>query len=105
MPVKRRHNKAHSIDDMHVEDLFYGPGTCLLNGCGYLGEHGDGRFSDKTPEVQAIILQTMRNDWERHGLKVMAAWDARTPHDLYIAGEYHGNAAKPWALTEFGEVK
>ena len=105
MPIKRRRNKAHSIDDMHFEDLFYGPGTCLLNGCGYLGEHGDGFWRDKSPEVQEQVREQMRDDWQRHHLAIMAAWRARTAHDLYIAGEFHGNAAAPWSLTEFGETQ
>lgn len=103
MPVKRRLNKAYSIDDMHFEDLFYGPGTCLFNGCGYLGDHGDGNLTDKTPEVQAIIMQTMREDWQRFQAKIMAAWAARTEHDIDIAKRFHGDPAEPWAQIEFGD--
>ena len=105
MPLKRRINKSRSLDSDMMEDLFYGPGTCLINGTGYLGPHGDGFWRDKSPEVQEQVRAQMRDDWQRHHLAVMAAWAARTPHDLYIAGEYHGNAAEPWAQTEFGEIK
>ena len=103
MPVKRRRNKAHSIDDMHVEDLFYGPGTCLFNGYGYLGDHGDGNFMDKTPEVQAFVLQRMRDDWERFNARIMAAWASRNEHEIDIAGRFHGDPAEPWAQTQFGD--
>ena len=105
MPVKRRRNKGHSLDEMHIEDLFYGPGTCLFNGAGYLGDHGDGNLLDKKPEVQAIILETMRDDWERFSGKILTAWAERSEQDLDIAKRFHGDPAAPWALTEFGEVK
>ena len=104
MPVKRRTGKSRQLDALKIEDLFYGPGTCLLNGEGYLAPYGDGFWRDKSDEVQEQVRDQMRDDWQRHHLAIMAAWHARTAHDLYIAGEYHGNAAAPWALTEFGEI-
>ncbi len=104
MPVKRRTGKSRQLNSLKIEDLFYGPGTCLINGEGYLGEYGDGFWRDKSGQVQEQVRDQMRDDWQRHHLAIMAAWDARTPHDLYIAGEYHGNAAAPWASNEFGEI-
>lgn len=105
MPIKRRRDKSRSIDSQKMEDLFYGPGTCLFNGCGYLGDHGDGNFADKDSEVQSIILETMREDWERFSGKILLAWADRSEHDMDIAKRFHGEPAEPWAQTEFGEPK
>ena len=103
MPVKRRAAKARrQIDDMDLQELFYGPGSCLINCTGYLGPYGDGKFADKSEAIQAEVLDTMRADWERHCEAVMDAWRARTPHDLYIDRTYHGDPAEPWALQQFG---
>lgn len=104
MPVKRRVGKARKqLDGTDLEDLFYGPGTCLFNGCGYLGPHGDGLWHEKSADVQAAVLAEMRADWERHSAAILAAWESRSPHDRYIAREYHGDPAEPWAQTQFGE--
>ena len=106
MPVKRRIAKARKqLDNLDIEDLFYGPGTCLLNGFGYLGPYGDGMWHDKPDDVQAAVLDVMRVDWQRHSATVMAAWSARTEHDHYIAREYHGDPDQPWPLTEFGDMQ
>ena len=106
MPVKRRLRKSRrNLDGMTLQDLFYGPGTCLFNGEGYLGPFGDGFFHDKPKAVQANVLAEMRDDWERHSATIMAAWNARTDHDLYIAREYHGAPKLPWAATEFGDAE
>ena len=104
MPVKRRIDKSRKFDDDLIEDLFYGPGTCLINGIGYLGPHGDGFFRDKSPEVQAAILEQMRLDWELHSAKVLAAWAGRSEHDLWIAERHHGSPSEPWAQIKFGEM-
>ena len=105
MPIKRRLSKSTQLEDFRMEDLFYGPGTCLFNGLGYLGDHGDGNFRDKTPEVQAIVMESMRDDWERFNAKIMTAWDSRTEHDIEMAKRFHDGPAEPWASTEFGEIK
>ncbi len=103
MPVKRRNTKSRKqLDELDIQDHFYGPGTCLFNGCGYLGPHGDGFWREKSPEVQAAVLAEMRADWERCYPQVLAAWERRTPHDLYIAREYHNDPDEPWSLEEFG---
>ena len=104
MPVKRRISKGRKhLEDAELEDLFYGPGTCLLNGCGYLGQHGDGFFADKSAEVQTQVLAAMREDWARHRKTVLLAWAARTPHDLWCARRHHGDPPQPWAKTRFGD--
>lgn len=104
MPVKRRRDKARKqLDTMDMQDLFYGPGTCLFNGEGYLGPHGDGRWNDKPEDVKAAVLEAMRQDWHRHSAVVLEAWQNRTPHDHYIAEQFHGGPAEPWALQTFGE--
>jgi hypothetical protein len=102
MPVKRRLSKSRKeLDNTDLEDLFYGPGTCLFNGAGYLGAHNDGFWRDKSPDVQAAVLAEMREDWERHRSTILTAWQSRSPHDLYIAREYHGDPAEPWAQQQF----
>ncbi|MGZ2410747.1 hypothetical protein ACUXST_000144 [Sphingomonas sp. F9_3S_D5_B_2] len=105
MPVKRRLAKARRELDSasDLQDLFYGPGTCLFNGEGYLGPHGDGRWRGKPDHVKAQVLAAMRCDWERHNATVMQAWHDRTEHELYIARQYHGDPAQPWALRQFGD--
>lgn len=105
MPVKRRFNKGRSLDTDLIEDLFYGPGTCLFSGCGYLGQHGNSAWRDKSPEDQEAVLSAMRDDWERFHPSIMKAWDNRTAHDIDIAKRFHCNPAEPWAQTEFGEPK
>lgn len=104
MPVKRRVAKTRkALDSTDIEDMHYGPGTCLIGGLGYLGPHGDGLWQDAAPEVQAAVLETMRVDWERQWPAVMDAWRNRTAHELYLAREFHGDPAEPWALTQFGQ--
>lgn len=102
MPRKRRIAKGRELDELMIEDLFYGPGTCLLNGCGYLGPHGDGFWGDKSSEVQAEVLATMRADWERQWPRILQAWEDRTPHDRWINHRYYADRTEPWAQTEFG---
>ena len=104
MPVKRRIAKGcKRLDAEEIEDLFYGPGSALINGCGYLGRHGDGFWRDKPADVQAAVLEAMRADWERHGPSLLAEWEGRDDHALYVARTYHGDPEAPWALREFGE--
>lgn len=102
MPIKRRRNKSAHLPDMKIEDLFYGPGTCLFNGEGYLGAHGDGLWSEKSEAVKEAVLAEMREDWQRHHLRVLAAWEARTDHEKEMGARHH-HSTVPWALTEFGE--
>jgi hypothetical protein len=104
MPVKRRVSKARKrLDAEELEDLFYGPGTALINGCGYLGPHGDGMWQDKPEEVKAAVLDAMRADWGRQSATVLAVWAARDAHALWCAERFHGSPAEPWAQREFGE--
>jgi hypothetical protein len=104
MPVKRRAEKSRKqLGSTDIEDLFYGPGTCLFNGAGYLGPHGDHPWQDKSKDVKRAVLTAMRDDWERHYSVVLAAWEQRTPHDLYIAREHHQDPSQPWALRRFGK--
>lgn len=107
MPTNRtRRTRAKSdLDSMKMEDLFYGPGTCLFNGEGYLGPHGDGFFRDKSPEVQAEILAAMRADWMAAYFVILRAWDDRDETELWCADRHHSNPSKPWALTEFGDPR
>ena len=106
MPIKRRAAKARKqLDGLDISDLLYGPGTCLFNGCGYLGDYGDWPFETKSDEVKQAVLTAMREDWERNRETVLAAWNSRSPHERYIAREYHGDPAEPWALTQFGAPK
>jgi hypothetical protein len=96
MPVKRRASKSRSIDDLQIQELQEGPGTCLLAGMGYYqprfgpgaipGESG-GFFWELPADGQARILGRMRDDWERHRELVMAAWQG---------------PGLPWAAREFG---
>jgi hypothetical protein len=103
MPPKLRISKARRhLDDCDLEDLFYGPGTTLINGTGYLGPHGDGFWRDASPEVQQAVLTAMREDWERHRETICAAWDSRSADELNSAVQWHGNPARPWAEHEFG---
>jgi len=102
MPIKKRRQKARTLEDMKIEDLFYGPGTCLFNGEGYLGAHGDGIWSEKSEAVKAAVLAEMREDWFAYFPRVMAAWDARTDQEREIMGRYHADQTAPWALTAFG---
>ncbi|PSJ42154.1 hypothetical protein [Allosphingosinicella deserti] len=105
MPIKRRISKGRAaLSDQELEDLFYGPGSCLFNGEGYLGPHGDGLWHEKSPEVQQAVMLAMRSDWERHGPRVMAAWEARTAHEREIVERYYADT-QPWALREFGEAQ
>jgi hypothetical protein len=103
MPVKRRNAKARrDFDEEHMQDMFYGPGTCMFNGHGYLGPHDDGFWHEKPEHVQQAVIAEMREDWERNAPAVMAAWLSRTEHDLYIAREFHNNPDQPWAAEQFG---
>ena len=101
MPVKRRINKNRSFDDQKLEDMFYGPGTCLFNGEGYLGPHGDGFWRDKSQNVQAAVLEEMRTDWAIHRRAILKAWAERDKRELWFAERHHQNPAQPWAQREF----
>lgn len=102
MPVKRRAEKRRSFDKLKLEDLMYGPGTCLFNGCGYLARYGDGIFREKSPEIQAAILDDMRADWEIHYRAVLQAWADRDEHQIWCGENHYGNPSEPWAQTQFG---
>lgn len=104
MPVKRRIAKARqSLGDGNIEDLMYGPGSCLINGEGYLGEHGDGLWRDKSEHVRSAVVDAMRTDWQRHNARVMSAWQDRSKHELWCAERHYGSPTQPWAFTEFGD--
>ncbi len=105
MPTNRtKRTRARSvIDDAKMEDLFYGPGACLLNGCGYLGPHGDGLWRDKSPDTQSEVLRAMEADWRTGHRIVMRAWSERGDHARWCADQHHGNPSQPWALTQFGD--
>jgi hypothetical protein len=106
MPIKRRTEKARRrLESTDLEDLFYGPGTCLFNGEGYLAPHGDGLFRDKSEHVQGEVLAKMRADWERHSEAVLQAWLERDEQELRLAERHHGNPAHPWALIQFGDPR
>ena len=106
MPIKRRNAKARkALDALDMEDMFYGPGSCLINGCGYLGPYGDGLWRDKPDEVKSAVLDTMRADWERNHREIMFAWDNRDEHSLWCAKRHQGDPSQPWALIEFGELQ
>lgn len=100
MPIKRRIGKAaKQLDNLDLEELFYGPGECLINGAGYI----DGQLSRNLSEADlAAAREAMLRDWERHWRRVLEAWDSRSEHDLEIARRHHGNPAEPWAQREFG---
>lgn len=102
MPIKRRTHKARILDEDKLEDLFYGPGTCLFNGSGYLGSHGNGFWRDKSPETRERVLAEMREDWLHWQPQVLEHWAARDEHQRTIAAKYHGAPTEPWAQTEFG---
>ncbi len=99
MPVKRRVAKSRELDSLKIQELWYGPGMCLLAGCGYwLGD-----FYDRVDEAsQARIIEMMREDWDRYSDRVLAAWDARDDHDLRLWREYHSDCPRPWAELRFG---
>lgn len=104
MPVKRRVDlRRRQLDDGTMEDQFYGPGTCLFNGHGYLAPYGDGFFRDKPDDVKAAVLAEMRDDWFRQSSTIMAAWNARTEHQVGLASDHHGAPPLPWSAIQFGE--
>lgn len=103
MPIKRRIGKAaKQLDHCDIEDLLYGPGTCLFNGAGYLGEHDDVSWRDASDATRAAVLAAMKTDWDRNHARLMAMWADRDENDRRIARDYYGDPAEPWALTEFG---
>ena len=107
MPTNRnkRARKSEAPDSMKISELHYGPGTCLLAGCGYYlpGSH---KFYWQLDDAEkADVVSWMRDDWLRYHSEVMAAWKARDAHDQYIARDHHGDPTEPWALTEFGEPR
>lgn len=103
MPVKRRIEKARrQLDSEDLEDLFYGPGSALLEG--YCSAMTSSHFEALSATDQALVVDAMREDWERHGAAVLEAWRLRTPHDLYLAREYYGDPTEPWAQREFGDA-
>ena len=108
MPRKRtRRRFRRELDDQEIEELFYGPGTCTFSGEGYLGrigyDTGRAAWRDMAEAEKAQVLETMRADWERHSSQVMQAWAARDDYERdYLAVQYHGNPANPWAMEQFG---
>ena len=110
MPRKRTRRRSRRVlDDQEMEDLFYGPGTCLFNGEGYLGRVGynTGRVAwREMPEAaKAEVLDAMRADWQRYSAEVMQAWADRDDYERdYLAVQYHGNPSKPWAAEQFGDA-
>lgn len=104
MPRKRTHAKLRrQLGDQEMQDLFYGPGTCLFDGEGYLGPHGGGHWRDRSDALKNAVLEAMRADWKRHSGKVMQAWANRDAHERdYIAVQYYGNPSMPWAAEQFG---
>lgn len=101
MPVKRRLAKARrEIDTEDMEDLFYGPGTALLEG--YADRRGNCRFEELPSDAQADVLAEMQTDWRRHREAILAAWEARDSHERYLSCQFFGDPAEPWAQREFG---
>lgn len=104
MPVKRRLDKGRKrqLESDDLEDHFYGPGTCLFNGSGYLGPYNNPFWRDVPDNLRSVVRAEMLADWERHWPTIMAAWESRTAHDLYIARAFHGAPSAPWSLIQFG---
>ena len=103
MPTKRRKAKVRQLDELDVDELMYGPGACLLNGCGYMPANQ--LWRDIPESERAAILSEMRADWQRHHATVWQHWNARDQHALWCAKEQHGDPAEPWAEREFGAIQ
>ena len=72
MPLKKRIDKGRHLDAYRREMLQDGPHATLLAGCGYLGEVMVSHYGTATPIQQKVILEAMRNDWHRHGDRLLA---------------------------------
>lgn len=104
MPVKRRASKARrELDSQHIECLMYGPDVGLLNGCGYDDDALGGSVYNMDDAGREIVIERMREDWERHSALIWEAWNARDAHALYCAKTFYRNPKQPWAATEFGD--
>ena len=99
MPTNRTRRKRtkQDLDNLKMKELHYGPGSCLLAGCGYSmhpdwpgAVRGDqvGFYWELSDTNKAIVIEAMRADWLLYSEEVMAAWE----------GE-----GEPWALEKFGE--
>lgn len=99
---KRTRNRA-DLDDHRLRELFYGPGTCLIAGAGYLAAIGYQRWEEADEDTRKGVIEAMRADWTRQRGFVLAAWEARDEHQRDIAARHYGNPADPWALETFGE--
>ncbi|WP_448658299.1 hypothetical protein ACPVPU_12620 [Sphingomonas sp. CJ99] len=103
MPVKRRAGKARKqLDSEELDDHFHGPGSALINGCGYCGQFASSdHWNQLSPEEQATVVAAMRADWERCRAQIMDAWDNRTEHERWCSEHHHGNPDRPWSQREF----
>ena len=86
MPVKRRIAKGRKqLEAEEIEDLFYGPGSSLINGCGYLGPYGDGFWRDVAQAMEqqfrrGQFTEGLVNGIERAG-GLLAEYFPRQPDD------------------------
>lgn len=84
MPVKKRREKSRVLDEWCRAELLAGP--CLLAGLGYYtyeGSHGK----------DGCDTLRMKQDWERHGQRLTAEWEAEFP------------GTKPYAWHKFDAPK
>jgi len=102
MPTKRRVRKSRDLTDLKIQELWYGPGSCLLAGGGYWR---GAFFWELDPSEQADVVAEMREDWQRHDERVLHAWNNRDEHQLYIWREHHTDQHRPWAEIEFGRCQ
>lgn len=103
MPIKKRVDKSRKLDSYKIDELHYGPGTCLLAGLGYHGPYHKGLRDADLEQDSETILAEMNADWRRYSRTVMDAWHSRDEHALWCAKQQHGDPAQPWAQTEFGD--
>lgn len=97
--TRRARSWQPKLHNLKIEELWYGPGSCLLAGMGYW--HGD-FFWHLSEEKQRAVVAEMRADWFRHREEVLDAWGNRDEHQVYIWREHHSEQLRPWALEEFG---
>ena len=91
MPTNRTRRKRSraDLDEHKLEQMIYGPDSCLLAGLGYTCPSTRNFFSKASEEGRTAILDDMRADWLLHHETILAAAAER----------------EPWAMTEFGEPK